>query len=95
MAKQYERTIMCKNCGEAEIGLFEGKWYDTKSDIMHTKTCKNPPSFKRRSTYAKPELVSDAIAEEIRQIKEELNKHDDAIRALVKEVSFKKGSEVE
>ena len=93
--QQYERTMVCKNCNEDEIGLFNGKWYSVKSDILHTKVCKNPPSFKRRSSYAKPELVSDAIAEEIRTIKEELNKHDEAIRALVKEVSFKKGTEVE
>lgn len=88
MAREYEKVIECKQCGEL-IGVFKepgqekGLWYDIKSDILHQRTCKNPIKFKRRSSYPEGERVADATATEIKDIKERLGKVEEAVKALV------------
>ena len=91
MAREYEKVIECKQCGEL-IGVFKepgdekGKWYDIESDILHTKTCKNPIQFKRRSTYPEKERRTDAVTEEILDIKKRIGNLEEAVKALVKQV---------
>ena len=76
MSEQYERTIQCKNTGPEgnlcgiEIGLSAGKWYDTKSGIIHSKTCKYPRVFRRRSTFPAKDMEESATFGEIRELKE-------------------------
>ena len=101
MAKQFVRTMQCKNCGQVEIGqsVEDNKWYEVANDTqLHFYKCANAPhrndkKFTPRAKVAGIEY--EAIANELKEIKETLDKHDEAIRALVKEVSFKKGTEVE
>ena len=91
MSMQYEKTIACKQCGE-EIGVFKqpgdakGKWFDVKSGILHTKTCKNPIKFQRRSTYPEKEQYNDSLRSEVAQLREELGKLTEAHVQLVKDV---------
>ena len=114
MTRLYEKKISCKNQGlqgetcNMEIGLFEGKWYDTMSDIIHSKTCKFPRVFKRRTTYPKEEQKADATTVEINELKDKLEtvsltlgEHDrkidnilEILKAHTKELDFKKASKV-
>jgi len=114
MTRLYEKKISCKNQGlqgevcNMEIGLFEGKWYDTMSDIIHSKTCRYPRVFKRRTTYPKEEQREDGYTVQINELKEKLEtvaetlgEHDRKIDDLfqiakshAKELDFKKGNEV-
>jgi hypothetical protein len=115
MTRLYEKKISCKNQGPEgntcgiEIGLFENKWYDTNSDIIHSKTCKFPRQFKRRSNYPKEEMAGDAVTAEIAELKdklesvsETLGEHDrkidnilEILKAHTAELDFKKGNTVE
>ena len=100
MAKQFSRTMQCKNCGQVEIGqaVEDNKWYEVENDTqLHYYKCPNAPhkstgGFKPRAKVKGIEF--EAVANELKEINEQLARHDDAIRALVKELSFKKGSEV-
>lgn len=114
MTQQYERTIQCKNTGPEgdlcaiEIGLSAGKWYDTKSGIIHSKTCKYPRVFKRRSTYPPKEMEENATFAEIRELKEkfesivqtqvlqgkDIEKIFEILQSHTKELDFKKGNTV-
>jgi len=115
MTRLYEKKISCKNTGlqgevcNMEIGLFEGKWYDTMSDIIHSKTCKYPRVFKRRTTYPKEEQREDAytvqineLQEKLETVSETLGEHDrkidnilEILKAHTKELDFKKASKVD
>ena len=92
MSQEYERTMMCKNCNEEEIGLDAGKWYSVKSGILHTKVCKNPPKFKRRSNYPEKEQVNDALVSEIQDLKERVSRLEEVAKAHTLQLDFKTGS---
>ena len=96
MSQQYERTMICKNCNEDEIGKDpnDGKWYTVKSGILHTKVCKNPQQFKRRSTYPQKEQVNDALVSEIKDLKERVTRLEEVAKAHTLQLDFKKGSEL-
>jgi hypothetical protein len=95
------RNMKCKWCetmidydGDVKKAYLEG------TDDVHS--CQNIPKGGFPKKWTKKEYKPQgenlqllAIQSEIDAIKEEQAKQGDAIRALVKEVSFKKGSEVE
>jgi hypothetical protein len=114
MSERFEKTIQCKNTGPEgdlcaiEIGLSAGKWYDVKSGIIHSKTCKYPRVFKRRSTFPAKEMEENATFAEIRDLKEkfesivqtqaeqskDIENIKEILQAHTKELDFKKGNTV-
>ncbi len=88
MAKNFEKTMVCKFCNEQEVGLFEGKWYNVDNDNqLHYYKCKNAPHKETKKQYAPRGATKDidklAVNEEIKSIKDRLDSVEQAIRALV------------
>ena len=92
--------MQCKNCGQVEIGqsVEDNKWYEVANETkLHYYNCPEAPHRNKQFTSrAKIKGIEyDALATQIKIINEKLDAHDQAIRALVKELSFKTGTEVE
>lgn len=105
MPKMFDKKIVCKNCNEAEIGLFEGKWYNTDNENqLHFTVCKNAPHKKtggNKSQYRANSkgLDIEAIVAELNAIKTRLDIQEqrqegqaEVIQGLVQTTGFKKAN---
>ncbi len=88
-------NMNCKWCGIAIDYDPDSKTAKVVASGQQHECAKKPQQWKKNWTKKefKPkedEMVIKAIQSEIQILKETVNKHDEAIRALVKEMSFKK-----
>ena len=101
MAKQFEKTINCKYC-KAEIGVFEGKWYNVDDDTkLHFIVCPNAPHKEKGTKFSKrpDDLVVSAIVNDVKVLQEKfesfeetLGEHEKIIQGLIKATAYETGT---
>ena len=98
MPKNFEKKIVCKNCNEQEIGLFEGKWFNTDNENqLHFTICANAPhkqnsGYKSQYRSKTKNIEFEAVVMQLNELKDRLTNIEEAVKGLVLEVSYKKGN---
>ena len=89
--------MICKNCAQVEIGqsVEDNKWYEVNNETqLHFYKCpaaphKNKPFTPRASTKG---IELEAMANELKVIKEDIEKLKEVVKAHTLEIDFKKSS---